>query len=183
MPELRTAQDFREVPTRTIAAAGAQFACRDLCPRAGVPLVLLARLGANLDNWGPRIRDGLAQDRRVITVDYRGVGDSTGTVRNSTEATAADMVTVTRPVLTVHGDSGRMVPPQIRKQAKKLGVTYEFLFMRASGDQLRQITALVDQGVLRPVVGRVFSFDQTPQALQSLFQGGIRGKTVITANS
>ena len=72
---------------------------------------------------------------------------------------------------------------KIRRQAKKLGVTYEFLFVRASGDQLRQITTLVDQGVLRPVVGRVFGFDQTPQALQSLSQGGTRGKAVITANS
>jgi NADPH:quinone reductase-like Zn-dependent oxidoreductase len=72
---------------------------------------------------------------------------------------------------------------KIRRQAKKLGVTYEFLFVRASGDQLRQITALVDQGVLRPVVGRVFGFDQTPRALQSLSQGGIRGKAVITADS
>ena len=80
--------------------------------------------------------------------------------------------------LVIAGLSGK-----IRKQAKKLGVTYEFLFMRASGDQLRQITALVDQGVVRPVVGRVFGFDQTPQALQSLSQGGIRGKAVITANS
>jgi NADPH:quinone reductase-like Zn-dependent oxidoreductase len=80
--------------------------------------------------------------------------------------------------LVVAGLSGK-----IRRQAKKLGVTYEFLFVRASGDQLRQITALVDQGVLRPVVGRVFGFGQTPQALQSLSQGGIRGKAVITADS
>jgi NADPH:quinone reductase-like Zn-dependent oxidoreductase len=68
----------------------------------------------------------------------------------------------------------------IRRQAKKLGVSYEFLFMRASGDQLRQITALVDQGVLRPVVGNVFDFAQTPQAMESLTQGGIRGKSVVT---
>lgn len=68
---------------------------------------------------------------------------------------------------------------KIRMQAKKLGVTYEFLLMRASGDQLRQITTLVDQGVVRPVVGKVVGFDQTPQALQSLSQGGIRGKAVI----
>jgi NADPH:quinone reductase-like Zn-dependent oxidoreductase len=80
--------------------------------------------------------------------------------------------------LVIAGLSGK-----IRRQAKKLGVTYEFLFVRASGDQLRQITALVDQGVLRPVVGRVFGFDQTPQALQSLSRGGIRGKAVITADS
>ena len=69
---------------------------------------------------------------------------------------------------------------KIRTQAKKLGVSYEFLFMRASGDQLRQITALVDQGVLRPVVGKVFDFAQTPQAMQSIAKGGIRGKGVVT---
>src|SRR6476646_10934178 len=45
---------------------------------------------------------------------------------------------------------------KIRTQAKKLGVTYAFLFMRASGDQLRAISALVDQGALHPVVGKVF---------------------------
>jgi NADPH:quinone reductase-like Zn-dependent oxidoreductase len=72
---------------------------------------------------------------------------------------------------------------KIRRQAKKLGVSYEFLFVRASGDQLRQITTLVDQGALRPVVGQVFGFDQTPQALQSLSSGGIRGKAVITGNN
>jgi len=69
---------------------------------------------------------------------------------------------------------------KIRRQAKKLGVTYEFLFMRASGDQLRQISALVDSGVLRPVVGRVFDFDQTVDAVQSIGKGSIRGKAVIT---
>jgi alcohol dehydrogenase len=69
---------------------------------------------------------------------------------------------------------------KIRRQARKLGVTYEFLFMRASGDQLREITALVDSGVLRPVVGRVFDFDQTVEAMQSIGKGGIRGKAVIT---
>ncbi|WP_461163011.1 NADP-dependent oxidoreductase [Arthrobacter sp. R4-81] len=68
----------------------------------------------------------------------------------------------------------------IRRQARKLGVSYEFLFMRASGDQLRQITALIDSGALRPIVGRVFPFDQTAQALQGLEKGGIRGKAVIS---
>ena len=68
----------------------------------------------------------------------------------------------------------------IRRKARRLGVTYEFLFMRASGDQLRQISALVDSGAVRPVVGRVFDFDQTVQAVQSLNKGGVRGKAVIT---
>jgi NADPH:quinone reductase-like Zn-dependent oxidoreductase len=68
----------------------------------------------------------------------------------------------------------------IRRQARKRGVSYEFLFMRASGDQLRQITALIDGGALRPVVGRVFPFAQTVEALQGLENGGIRGKAVIS---
>ncbi|QDG88196.1 NADP-dependent oxidoreductase [Pseudarthrobacter sp. NIBRBAC000502770] len=80
--------------------------------------------------------------------------------------------------LAVTGLSSR-----IRRQARKLGVSYEFLFMRASGDQLRQISALVDAGVLRPLVGKVFTFEQTPQALQSLAAGGIRGKAVLTVNN
>lgn len=68
----------------------------------------------------------------------------------------------------------------IRRQARNLGVSYEFLFMRASGDQLSQITALIDGGALRPVVGRVFPFGQTIEALQGLENGGIRGKAVIS---
>jgi len=77
--------------------------------------------------------------------------------------------------LAVTGLSGR-----IRRQARKLAVSYEFLFMRASGEQLRQVTALIDSGALRPVVGKVVSFDQTPAALGALGRGGIRGKAVIS---
>jgi len=69
---------------------------------------------------------------------------------------------------------------KIRRQAKKLGVSYEFLLMDDSGDQLRQIATLVDNGTLRPVIGKTFPFDETPQALEALAKGGIRGKAVIT---
>jgi NADPH:quinone reductase-like Zn-dependent oxidoreductase len=89
-------------------------------------------------------------------------------------ATAAGLNPVLR--LAIAALSGK-----IRRQAKKLGVSYEFLFMSANGDQLRQIAALVDDGALRPVVGKTFPFDETPQALDSLAKGGIRGKAVITA--
>ncbi|MCI2956688.1 NADP-dependent oxidoreductase [Agromyces atrinae] len=69
---------------------------------------------------------------------------------------------------------------KVRSQAKKLGVRYEFLFMEASGAQLREIAALVDGGALRPIVGRTFPFAETPAALRSISTGGTRGKTVIT---
>jgi len=69
---------------------------------------------------------------------------------------------------------------KIRAQARRAGVSYEFLWMRAGGDQLRQIAELVDAGAIRPVVGATFRFDQTPQAIEALTKGGIRGKAVIT---
>ncbi len=69
---------------------------------------------------------------------------------------------------------------RVRSQAKRLGVNYRFLFMRASGDQLREIAAFVDSGVLRPVVGRIFPFEETAAGLQSLATGGIHGKAVIS---
>ena len=69
---------------------------------------------------------------------------------------------------------------KIRRQARSLGVNYDFLLMAADGDQLRQISALVDAGALRPVVARTFSFDETPQALEALTTGGLRGKVVVT---
>jgi NADPH:quinone reductase-like Zn-dependent oxidoreductase len=68
----------------------------------------------------------------------------------------------------------------IRRQARKLGVSYEFLFMHSSGDQLGQIATLVDSGALRPVVGKIVPFDQLPQALGALETGGIRGKAVAS---
>lgn len=69
---------------------------------------------------------------------------------------------------------------KVRAQAKRLGVEYRFLFMRASGDQLRQIAELVDSGAIRPIVGRVFPFDETVAGIASLAAGGLRGKAVIT---
>ncbi|WP_051389138.1 NADP-dependent oxidoreductase [Arthrobacter sp. 35W] len=68
---------------------------------------------------------------------------------------------------------------KIRRHAKKLGVGYEFLLMHASGDQLRRMTALVDGGALGPIVGKAFPFNETPQAVASMTDGGFRGKTVI----
>ena len=66
-----------------------------------------------------------------------------------------------------------------RAQAIKLGVSYEFLLMHASGDQLRQIAQLVDTGVIRPTVGATFGFDHAVQALESLGTSSIRGKAVL----
>jgi NADPH:quinone reductase-like Zn-dependent oxidoreductase len=68
---------------------------------------------------------------------------------------------------------------KVRRQAKKRGVTYEFLFMHASGDQLRQVSALIDDGVVRPLPVETFPVAQAPEALAGLAAGRIRGKAVL----
>lgn len=68
---------------------------------------------------------------------------------------------------------------KLRRRAAKLGVRYRFLFIKPDGAALRRITALVEQGVLTPVVDRVLPFDQTLAALQQLLAGGTRGKVLV----
>jgi NADPH:quinone reductase-like Zn-dependent oxidoreductase len=72
---------------------------------------------------------------------------------------------------------------RIRMRAKRQGVRYSFLFMRASGAQLRELTTLIDDGHLRPVVDRVFPFDATLEAVTYLDQGRAKGKVVVTLDS
>ncbi|WP_314225614.1 NADP-dependent oxidoreductase [Streptomyces zaehneri] len=70
---------------------------------------------------------------------------------------------------------------KIRKQAKALGVRYQFFFMRAHGTQLRKLAALYDNGQLRPVIDRTFPFDRTLEAMAHVEQGRTAaGKVVIS---
>ena len=73
---------YKDAPTPTIAAGGANFAYRGLGPKTGVPAILLTHLAAVLDNWDPRVIDGIAAEHPVITFDNRGVGASTGRRRH-----------------------------------------------------------------------------------------------------
>lgn len=68
---------------------------------------------------------------------------------------------------------------KVRKKARRIGVGYAFLFMRAQGQQLAEITALIEAGVVRPVVDRVFPFAQTAEALAYVESGRAKGKVVI----
>lgn len=69
---------FINATNQSITVNGIPFAYRDTGPATGVPLVLFNHWGAVLDNFDPAIIDGLAQTRRVITTDYRGIGGSGG---------------------------------------------------------------------------------------------------------
>ena len=73
----------------------------------------------------------------------------------------------------------RMLSYGIRSKARAAGVSYSFLYMRASGEQLRQIAELIDAGAIRPVVDRVFPFEQAREALAYVETGRSKGKVVI----
>ncbi|MET7367394.1 NADP-dependent oxidoreductase [Streptomyces sp. NPDC005566] len=70
---------------------------------------------------------------------------------------------------------------RIRRRAKRRNVTYSFLFMEAGGEQLRTIAPLVDAGKIRPVVDRVFPFDQTREAMEYVEKGRSEAGKVVVA--
>src|SRR5881296_3379288 len=96
-PPLTAASAAYELaPTETVDVGGTRFAYRELGPDTGVPVIFLNHLAAVLDNWDPRIIDGIAARHRVITFDNRGVGASQGSTPDSIEAMARDAVAFIR---------------------------------------------------------------------------------------
>jgi alcohol dehydrogenase len=73
----------------------------------------------------------------------------------------------------------RLLSFRIRRDAKRHQVDYSFLFMRPSGDQLRQIASLIEAGTLRPVVDRIFPFESTKEAMAYVEKGRAKGKVVV----
>ncbi|MBW8728817.1 MAG: NADP-dependent oxidoreductase [Inquilinus limosus] len=73
----------------------------------------------------------------------------------------------------------RFLSRKIRKAARRRRVGYSFLFMKADGDQLREIAALIESGIIRPVVDRVFPFEATKEALAYVEAGRAKGKVVV----
>ena len=73
----------------------------------------------------------------------------------------------------------RVLSAGIRRRAQGRDVSYSFLFMKANGAQLREITRLIESGAIRPVIDRVFGFDATNEALAYVESGRAKGKVVI----
>ncbi|MGM9490481.1 NADP-dependent oxidoreductase [Ideonella sp. YS5] len=73
----------------------------------------------------------------------------------------------------------RLLSSGVRRRAARRGIDYSFLFMKASGSALREITRLLDAGVVRPVIDRVFAFEATNEALAYVEAGRAKGKVVV----
>ena len=85
---------WKNAPTKSIKGGDVTFAYRELgTDNPGVPVVCLIHLAAVLDNWDPRVIDGLATKHHVVTFDNRGIGASSGAPANSMEQMAKDAIT------------------------------------------------------------------------------------------
>jgi pimeloyl-ACP methyl ester carboxylesterase len=95
-PDSLVVTSYKDAPTRTVSAGGVDFAYRELGSDTGVPVIFLTHLAAVLDNWDPRVVDGIAAKHRVITFDNRGVGASSGSTPTTIEAMAKDAIAFIR---------------------------------------------------------------------------------------
>ncbi|APA87199.1 alpha/beta hydrolase [Paraburkholderia sprentiae WSM5005] len=87
---------YAHAQNNQVRADGTAFAYRELGPHGGVPLILLNHWGAVLDNFDPRIVDGLARKQRVIAIDYRGIGRSGGIASETVDEMARDTIALIR---------------------------------------------------------------------------------------
>lgn len=116
---------YQDAQTKTVDVGGAKFAYRQLGADTGVPVIFLVHLAGNLDNWDPRVVDGIAAKHRVITFDNRGVGASTGKTPDTIQAMAKDAVTFIRALgfdqVDLHGFSmGGMIAQVIAQDEPEL---------------------------------------------------------------
>jgi pimeloyl-ACP methyl ester carboxylesterase len=123
-------RSFQDAPTETIEVGGMSFAYRQLGPSRGVPVVFLTHLAAVLDNWDPRVVDGIAAKHRAITFDNRGVGASSGSTPTTIEEMARDAVTFIRA----------------------LGFDQVDLFGFSLGGMIAQVIAQEEPGLVRKMI-------------------------------
>lgn len=151
---------YAEAPNQSVTAGGVTFVYRDLGRRDGVPVVFLVHLAAVLDNWDPRVVDGIAAQHRVIAFDNRGVGGSSGKTPSTIEAMAADAVTFIQALgleqVDLHGFSmGGMV-------AQVLAQTHPQLVRKliltgtapAGGKGVRPVVAVAQLDTVRGLLSR-----------------------------
>lgn len=153
--------------------------------KAGYELV--KSLGAD------QIIDYKSESFEEVLKDYDGVFDTIG---GETLEKAFNMLKPGGQVVSVSGlpnarfgkeyGSGflktnlfRLLTLKISKLEKQHNATYTFLFMKPSGEQLKIITELIEFGKIRPVIDRVFPFEEAQKALEYSEAGRAKGKVIL----
>ncbi|WP_052077992.1 alpha/beta fold hydrolase [Rhodococcoides fascians] len=127
-----TKATWRNIPTKFVGIDGVPFAYRELGPTGGVPVVFLHHFTAVLDDWDPRVIDGVARGHHVIAFDNRGVGATGGSVPSSLEEMGADAIAFIRALgyekvdvfgFSLGGAVAQMVALQAPELVRKLVLT------------------------------------------------------------
>lgn len=172
----RDGSSLVDAATRVVHVDGADIAYREVGSGAGVPLVALMHLGGNLDAWDPEVIDTLAQGRRVIMLDYRGVGRSTGRVRDTFEDMARDAIAAMRALGLARVDlfglsMGGMVAQAIIEQEPDL---VNRLVLAGTGPRggegLTRMTGVMVRGIARSIL------TARPTTSVLFFTGSERGR-------
>lgn len=67
----------------------------------------------------------------------------------------------------------------IRHKAKKRDISYSFLFMQPNGQQLSEISKLVESGKINPVVDKTYTFSEIKDAFHYVNTGRAKGKVIL----
>ncbi|MET7696513.1 alpha/beta hydrolase [Streptomyces sp. NPDC005485] len=169
---------YKNAQNRTVTADGVTYAYRDLGPRTGMPVIFITHLAAVLDNWDPRVVDGIAAKHRVITFDNRGVGASTGKTPKTIEEMARDAVTFIRAlgfeqVDVLSFSMGGMIAQVIAQTDPQL---IRRLILAgtgpAGGEGIKNVTRLSDYDTLRALLTlqdpkQFLFFTRTPNGIRA----------------
>jgi pimeloyl-ACP methyl ester carboxylesterase len=79
-------------PTQFVQVGNVRVAYRRFGKRGALPLLLLNYFAANMDDWDPKITNGLAAQRDVVIFDYPGIGRSTGATPSTVATMTKDFV-------------------------------------------------------------------------------------------
>ena len=90
------AETHQTVPTQFVQAGDVRFAYRRFGYRSGLPLLLLNYFAANMDDWDPKVTNGLAAHHEVILFDYAGIAASSGETPTTVAAMTRDCVSFCR---------------------------------------------------------------------------------------
>jgi len=113
--------------------------------------------------------DYKTQDFTALVKEYDAVFDTVG----------GEVASKSYQVLKRGGKLVLMIEPPHEDLATPYGVTAQLESSQVNSEHLKQINQLVEQGVLKVHVDKVFALDQAGEALGYLQNGHPRGKVVI----
>ncbi len=153
------AVNWSNAATQTVSAGGVDFAYRELGKHnGGTPVVFLNHLAAVLDNWDPRVVDGIAATHHVVVFDNRGVGASSDSSPDSIEGMADDAITFIKAMgfrqVDLFGFSmGGMISQEIvRKDAQLVRKMILAGTGPAGGEGISEVAGVANYDLLRAVL-------------------------------